>query len=290
MLSVEAISRPRIDTVGISEGLSSRAPHHDRARECRGRAPMRCSLCPGCRPWWSGVMRASWAMEPMARASAGRIRCRSASTKRTKRPASSESTVISPVTRGGTGVCSLSRPMIGNQLRANRRGARRGWQRRKRASRCRHRRRCAPHCRSRCLCSGRKARPGRCRRPPTAGRENRPARARPGRNSLISLVTERWVTSERPKSPCTRIAQPVEVLHGHRLVEVHLLAQPVHHPLRRTRADGHARRVAGHDAGDDEDDDRQAQQHEDGVQETTGKETRQWTWPVNLLCRFAACW
>ena len=71
-----------------------------------------------------------------------------------------------------------------------------------------------------------------------------------------------------------RVPQPEEVLHRKGLVQVHLLAQPVHDPLGRHHAHGHARRVPGHDARDDEDHHGQPQENENRVGQAPSDEAQ----------------
>ncbi len=52
-----------------------------------------------------------------------------------------------------------------------------------------------------------------------------------------------------------RVRQPIEVLNRERVVEMHLLAQIVDHPIGRAGANRHPGRIARHNAGDDKDDD-----------------------------------
>ena len=92
---------------------------------------------------------------------------------------------------------------------------------------------------------------------------------RPHRRVLLALgEADRGVAQVTVHEP----AQPVGVLGRQRLVEVHLLLQPLHGRRRGTAAQHHAGGVAGQDGGADEDQHRRHQQRHRRAQQATAHE------------------
>ena len=95
-----------------------------------------------------------------------------------------------------------------------------------------------------------------------------------GKNRAISVATRLLVITDRPRSPCSKLAGVAHELLRQRPVQPHLPPGPLDHVLRRAVADHGQHRVDRHHAADQEGDQHQAEQRDRDAAPAVGRRTR----------------